>query len=292
MSLEAERVRMEKLAIRFDRLRSDPCEMQTVQLLDDAYQRAIRAGEHGSSSSGLQRRGDSISWLVDVDYIDSIRYTLPASTMSNGRRLSFTCPRLLACLRLYDALLLKDLLDDSLDDARMMAGCDRARGELHKMAAAACCLCNQLIVVCEKLQWREFSLLLERQRDRFAHNGAPAHVLALLQLPGLKLARARLLSQAGLDSIEKIAALNSPKLIYDIFKRHQEFREAKSKQQQQQQGQGKGRVEAQQRRAQQRNELNQRQAWQILQEAQNFMRKKNKNLVPPHASNASYALEI
>ena len=136
------------------------------------------------------------------------------------------CPQLLAYLRLYHAMVLQDLLDDSLPLSLLSSRTQLTRGELQRRLAEATMLCNQLITLCERLGWRDFSLVLELYRERLAHGGAPPELLGLMRLPGVKIGRARMLHKAGFDSVDKVAQHATPEMLVEIFARNTAYRGA------------------------------------------------------------------
>lgn len=106
--------------------------------------------------------------------------------------------------RLWAGLMLLQLVEeDSLE--KVAQDFDVSRGELQRLQTDAATFASMVAVFCERLHWRPLALLIAHFADRISF-GAKSELLPLMRIPGVKAYRARLLYNAGLTTVEKIAA--------------------------------------------------------------------------------------
>jgi len=92
-----------------------------------------------------------------------------------------------------------------------------SRGEVQDLQNTSSIFANQVLVFCARMGFESLAVLIANLCDRLTH-GVKAELIPLMQLLNVKTQRARLLFQAGFQTIESIATASVDKLAQALAK--------------------------------------------------------------------------
>eukprot|EP00736_Rhodelphis_marinus_P010047 Rmarinus@m.17058 len=112
--------------------------------------------------------------------------------------------------RFYAALILSELVEEEkINVVARKYGLER--GNVQNLQTSAASFAGMVSVFCSKLDWGDFSGLVEGYKDRLGF-GAKGDITSLLAIENVKSARARLLYDNGYTDVERVANANASDL--------------------------------------------------------------------------------